>query len=134
MDGYILVVDDNADVRELMRQMIDAMSITVRLANDGDQALKAVRDEVPRLILLDLMMPEMNGFTVISHLQKEASLRKIPVIVLSSLDVSSTNLAKIPSIYHTIQKGSLEFLQIRDRIREILDTKEDPKTPNSPDK
>jgi len=132
MDGYILVVDDNADVRELMRQMLDAMSLPVRLANDGDQALKAVRDEVPRLILLDLMMPEMNGFTVISHLQKEASLRKIPVIVLSSLDVSSTNLAKIPSIYHTIQKGSLEFLQIRDRIREILELEEGPESPASP--
>jgi CheY-like chemotaxis protein len=91
-----------------------------------------MREDAPRLILLDLMMPGMNGFTVISHLQKDASLRKIPVIVLSSLDVSSTTLAQIPSVYHTIQKGSLEFLQIRDRIREILGLEEDSDSPASP--
>ncbi len=120
MDGYVLVVDDNADMRDLMEQMITSLSIPVQLAEDGEQALQAVQKEIPRLILLDLMMPGMNGFTVIAHLQKEATTRTIPIIVLSSLDVTNTSLTQLPSIYHTIRKGSPQFLEIRDRIREIL--------------
>ena len=80
----ILVVDDNPDVREMIRQMLEDEQIGVRMAENGRQALDALQKAVPDIMLLDLMMPEMDGFDVVRHLQNNAEWAGIPVIIITA--------------------------------------------------
>jgi len=80
----ILVVDDNPDVREMIRQMLEDEEIGVRMAENGRQALDALQQAIPDIILLDLMMPEMDGFEVVRHLQNNSEWAGIPVIIITA--------------------------------------------------
>jgi DNA-binding response OmpR family regulator len=81
MPKTILVVDDSASVRTLVREYLTAEGFRVATANDGRQALFAARDEKPDLILLDIMMPEMTGYDFIRAYRKE---RATPIILLTA--------------------------------------------------
>jgi adenylate cyclase len=80
----LLVVDDDPDVPDLVRQLLDGAGYAIEAAGDGKAALRAVAAHRPDAILLDLMMPEMDGFAVLEVLQADAERRDIPVIVLTA--------------------------------------------------
>jgi CheY-like chemotaxis protein len=80
----ILVVDDDSAILELIAQVLTDEGYSVIAAGDGRTAVELARAKRPRLILLDLMMPEMNGWQVIAKLQESPPTRKIPVILLSA--------------------------------------------------
>jgi len=77
----ILVVDDKASVRNLVRDYLEAEGFRVAIAANGKEALYAARSEKPDLILLDIMMPEMTGYDFIRAYRKE---RQIPIILLTA--------------------------------------------------
>ena len=79
----ILVVDDEADSREVLTQILEAR-YQVATARDGEEALRVARAEPPDVILMDLVMPHMDGFAVLESLRAEASTAEIPVIFLSA--------------------------------------------------
>jgi signal transduction histidine kinase/DNA-binding response OmpR family regulator len=79
----ILVVDDEANIRELLTQEFTEAGYAVSVATDGSDALKQVRRERPDLILLDVMMPEMNGFDVAAVLKNDPATMDIPIVILS---------------------------------------------------
>ncbi len=81
MPKTILVVDDSANVRTLVREYLTAEGFRVVLANDGRAALFTARNEKPDLILLDIMMPEMTGYEFIRAYRKE---RATPIILLTA--------------------------------------------------
>jgi signal transduction histidine kinase/DNA-binding response OmpR family regulator len=85
-DKSILVVDDDANIRSLLQQELAEAGYTVRLAEDGRKALALVREEMPGLIILDVMMPEMNGFDVAAVLKNDPATMHIPIIILSILE------------------------------------------------
>ena len=76
----ILIVEDHADSRELLRQMVASFGATVRVANDGYAALAIVSAWIPDLILADLRMPGMDGFTLLSRLRDDPRLCGIRVV------------------------------------------------------
>ena len=80
----ILVVDDDADAREILSSRLQACGYDVLLAESGWQALEQVRLKKPQLILLDVMMPELDGFTVCKFLKEKEETRNIPVIFLTA--------------------------------------------------
>lgn len=82
----ILVVDDDPSVRELLRQELVTEGYQVREAADGRQALESVREHRPNLIMLDVMMPELSGFDVLSILRASPETMGIPVIIVSVLE------------------------------------------------
>ncbi len=82
-DSRILLADDNADMRAYVRDLLGA-HYKVELVVDGEQALKAARRARPDLILSDVMMPRLDGFGLLKALRSEASLRDVPVILLSA--------------------------------------------------
>ena len=82
----ILVVDDHEDNIELLRARLEARGYEVEGANDGQAALDAVRRVCPDLILLDVMMPKMDGIEVVRRLKANAELPFIPVIMQTALD------------------------------------------------
>jgi DNA-binding response OmpR family regulator len=79
----ILVVDDEASIRELLDQNLQEAGYQVRVAGNGREALEQVRREHPDLVILDVMMPEMNGFDVAAVLKNDPQTMDIPILILS---------------------------------------------------
>ena len=82
----ILIVDDEENIRHLLRQNLEEEGYLVREASDGLQAINAVKDDPPDLILLDVMMPQLNGFDVLSVLKGDPQTMGIPIIILSIVE------------------------------------------------
>src|SRR6266446_2012056 len=85
----VLVVDDDADLREAMAELIRDVGYRVDTAEDGRHALSHMHDCRPCLVLLDLMMPAMNGWQVIDAMRSDPSLYRVPVCVVSALPRSA---------------------------------------------
>jgi signal transduction histidine kinase/DNA-binding response OmpR family regulator len=79
----ILVVDDEANIRELLTQEFTEAGYQVRTAANGREAVRSVRAERPDLVVLDVMMPEMNGFDVAAVLKNDPATMDIPIVILS---------------------------------------------------
>jgi CheY-like chemotaxis protein len=80
----ILVVDDNPDVRLALATLLQDEGFEVAEASDGDVGLEAARERKPDLILLDLMMPRVDGFETLRELKKDENLADVPVVVLTA--------------------------------------------------
>jgi len=85
-DKFVLVVDDDPNIRSLLEQELTEAGYVVRLAEDGRKALALIREETPGLIILDVMMPEMNGFDVAAVLKNDPATMDIPIIILSIVE------------------------------------------------
>lgn len=82
----ILIVDDEANIRELIGFNLKNEGYNIITAGDGITALKTIREEKPSLILLDLMLPGLNGFEVCKEVRKDKELSSTPIIILSAKD------------------------------------------------
>jgi CheY-like chemotaxis protein len=81
--------------RQLLRAILGARGWSVREAANGRLALDAIRAELPDVVLLDLMMPEMDGFELVAALQANAAWRAIPVVVVTSLDLTAEDRRRL---------------------------------------
>ena len=88
----VLIVDDNAGILDMHRRLIEQTGRQVISARNGREALALVEQQEPDLILLDLMMPEMDGFAVLDELRARESTREIPVIILTARLLSDADL------------------------------------------
>jgi CheY-like chemotaxis protein len=89
--GPLLIVEDDEAVRQVMREVLEERGYVVASASNGREALNMLQHEPrPRLILLDLMMPVMNGWELLRELRQSAELAGIPVVVLSTLGRAGT--------------------------------------------
>jgi adenylate cyclase len=93
----VLMVEDDAVQRERMRGWLEGPRWIVREAENGREALNRIQENKPEVILLDLMMPEMDGFAVVAALQKEAGWRDIPVIVITARDLNAKDRERLNS-------------------------------------
>lgn len=95
--GSILIVDDDAQVRESHKKLVEAglPNYSIRMAENGEVALAAMTEEVPSLVLLDLVMPKLSGADVLDRMRADASLRQVPVIVLSNKVLSLDDVRRI---------------------------------------
>lgn len=85
MDGQkkILVIDDEEDMQKLLKMRLEQENFTVVLAGDGDTGVKIAEQEIPDLILLDIMMPKMDGFTCLKEIRKLPKTKNLPILMLS---------------------------------------------------
>lgn len=81
----ILLVDDDLTLREMYAERLKAEGFSVEMAKDGEEALQKVTDLHPNIILLDVMMPKINGLDVLKQLRAQDETKDIPVIVLTAL-------------------------------------------------
>jgi DNA-binding response OmpR family regulator len=84
MSRRILVVDDNLDSVLILRSMLEAQGFSVRVAQSGIEALDQLKEEVPDLVLLDVMMPEMSGFEVLERIKSTHATSRVPVILVTA--------------------------------------------------
>jgi len=101
--GFILVVDDNETNRDLLVHHLERQGHTVTTARNGRLALEMIHKGRFDLILLDLIMPEMNGYQVLTHLKNDLNWKDIPVIMISAL-------GKMDSVVPCIEMGAEDYL------------------------
>jgi len=101
--GYILVVDDSPTIRMKLSFDLETQGHSVTTARNGREALTLMQEQAFDLVLLDILMPEMNGYDVLRHMNQDAQLRNIPVIVISAFD-------EIESLIRCIQMGAEDYL------------------------
>jgi len=82
----IVLVDDDVEFCEATKILLESQGYEVSLAYDGKEGLKKVRGEKPDLVILDVMMPEMNGYDVCVVMKADSKLNMIPVILLTGVD------------------------------------------------
>lgn len=80
----ILVVDDDPDSRAMVRTILESDGFAVEEASGGREALERMETYSPALVLLDIMMPEMNGYDVLVHMKQKAETQNIPVIMVTA--------------------------------------------------
>lgn len=83
-EHFILIVDDDPDTRNIIKTILNAKGYKTKEAIHGKEALEFVKTEIPALILLDVMMPEMSGYDVITRLKLKPETQKIPIIMLTA--------------------------------------------------
>jgi DNA-binding response OmpR family regulator len=121
MAKKILVVEDDKFLRELIKRKLISENFEVGEAVDGEEALRKVKEEKPDLILLDLILPSIDGFEVLSRLKEDPNSTSIPVIILS-------NLGQREDIEKGLKLGATDYLvkahftpgEIIEKIKNIL--------------
>jgi PAS domain S-box-containing protein len=117
----VMVVEDDNSIREMMGRILKNAGWQVDLAENGLMALEHLKQNLPALILLDLMMPEMDGFEFVSRLRQEPSYADIPVVVLTAKDITTEDRQRLHSGVETIfQKGAYSQEKLLTEIEQVL--------------
>jgi two-component system cell cycle response regulator len=116
----ILVVDDHADNVELLRARLTARDYDVVTASDGDEALAIVEREAPDLILLDVMMPRVDGLEVARSIKENSNLPFIPIIMQTALDSSERRVQGLDAGADDYITKPIDFAELEARIRSLL--------------
>jgi signal transduction histidine kinase/DNA-binding response OmpR family regulator len=118
--AHVLVVDDNADARQVMRGILAAIGYNLGEASNGVEAMAAIAANKPDLIILDLMMPEMDGFEVLRLLRGNEAYATIPVIIVSAKDLDAQEhewlMGRAQGVIAKRQLSEAEFLQHIQRV------------------
>jgi DNA-binding response OmpR family regulator len=121
MSKKILIVEDDKFLRELISMKLQKEGYTIIEAVDGEEGEKKIKEEKPDLILLDLILPGIDGFEVLSRIKEDPTVSSIPVIILS-------NLGQKEEIEKGLKLGAIDFLvkahftpgEIIEKIKNIL--------------
>jgi adenylate cyclase len=120
----ILLVDDDKDQRERLRGWLEGEQWAVQETANGREALTRLQAEKPDVILLDLMMPEMDGFAVVAALQREPRWRDIPVIVITARDLDAKDRERLNSgVQSVLVKETFRPAELVERIRRLVPSK-----------
>jgi CheY-like chemotaxis protein len=119
--GSILVVDDDPAVLDVFSSLLDAEGWRVVTVMDGESALAAVARERPTAVLLDLMLPGVDGFEVMRSLRAEPATRDLPVIVVTAKDLTDEDRQLLAdSAQRVVLKQALRVDELRRELRELL--------------
>ena len=118
--GDVLVIEDDEDTRSRVRSLLARNGWTVTEAENGRAALEAVKDGVPSVVLLDLNMPEMDGFTFLRQFRASKDWSAVPVIVMTARDLSIGERAELKGEGARIfEKGKVGMRELVEQIRAL---------------
>ncbi|OGD57138.1 hypothetical protein A2V71_01745 [Candidatus Berkelbacteria bacterium RBG_13_40_8] len=105
----ILLVDDDLTLREMYEERLKAEGFDIIQASNGEEAMKKAKENKPNIILLDIMMPKINGFDVLKDLKADPDLKEIPVIVLTALiqDVDRVQGKKLGAVDYIVKSETM---------------------------
>jgi len=117
----VLIVDDNVQNLELMQAYLEDLPCTIRTARDGVEAVEIIQEQVPDLILLDVMMPRMSGFEVCQKLKSNPQTRDVIIIMVTALH-------EVGDFERAVECGTNDFitkpvnkLELLTRVRSLLE-------------
>jgi len=121
MAKVILIIEDDRFLRELISQKLIREGYDVLEAVDGEEGVKKVKEGKPDIVLLDLILPGIDGFEVLSQVKKDDTVSKIPVIILS-------NLGQKEDVERGLNLGAVDYLikahftpkEIIDKVKNVL--------------
>ncbi|MGB3240870.1 MAG: response regulator [Geitlerinemataceae cyanobacterium] len=117
----ILIVEDDVLLREMLRKMLATTNWNVMEADNGREALDRIQQQTPDLILLDLMLPEIDGFEFLQQLRKTATGRSIPVIVVTAMELTAADIEVLDGyMAQILQKGSYSQDELLHQIHDLL--------------
>jgi CheY-like chemotaxis protein len=117
----ILVVDDDPAARETLRRYLQKDGWAISEAEHGKQALEQMQVSQPDLVLLDLMMPEMDGFEFIEEMKKAPLWQSIPVVVVTAKDLSNADRTRLNgSVQQILQKGGYSREELLQEVRTLM--------------
>ena len=117
----VLLVEDDLDSREVLTAMLRGEGWQVNVASDGLEALASIEKKVPNLILLDLMMPNMDGFEFAFEVRKREHWRGIPIVVVTAKDLTAQDRARLNGhVERIINKGALGREALLREVRQLL--------------
>jgi PAS domain S-box-containing protein len=117
----VLVVEDDPDTREMLQRLLPKQGWQVETAANGRLALEAIAQHPPDVILLDLMMPEVDGFAVVEQLRHNETWQKIPVIVITAKELTTVERQQLQrSVQQIWQKGQFNLERLLASVRELL--------------
>ena len=117
----VLVVDDEAANRDLLKEVLEPAGFRVILAGGGQEAIELATSHKPDVVMLDLLMPGVNGFDVVEALSKAKATRGIPIIVLTAKHLSQADLALLQGHVATIlRRGSTGAVDLLGHVQAVL--------------
>jgi PAS domain S-box-containing protein len=125
--GSVLVVDDEENVRALVRAALSGDGFELREAADGEAALAAVAGETPDVVVLDLIMPGLDGFAVLERLQADPASRLIPVVVLTAHRLTQKQREHLRQrAVALLEKSAYSAAELRRLVRQAVGVQPDP--------
>jgi signal transduction histidine kinase/DNA-binding response OmpR family regulator len=119
--GPILVIEDDPDTLEITCNLLVQAGWSVQAAENSMEAIEIIEKSPPMLILLDLMMPEMDGFEVIKKLRYHPQWQLIPIIVITSVELSTSEYAQLSKqVQNIFQKGKYELQDLLNEVNEVV--------------
>jgi CheY-like chemotaxis protein len=120
-DTGVLVVEDDPDTRAMLRRTLERAGWTVTEAENGRVALARLTEWTPRLILLDLMMPEMDGFEFLDAVRADPRRRAIPVLILTAKDLTEADRRRLNGgVERVVRKGDYVGDAFLEEVRELV--------------
>lgn len=111
----ILIVEDEKALADVLHDEFVGVGADVSMAYDGQEALDSLRDSVPDVVLLDLLLPKKDGFEVLEEMQKNVKLKDVPVVILS-------NLAQDEDVKRGLKLGAKDYLvKTRLSLKEVVE-------------
>src|SRR5208282_5418131 len=116
----VLIVDDDEEHRQLVRTILEAQGWVVREAANGRLALDALASALPDIVLLDLMMPEMDGFQVVATFQDNPAWRDVPIVVVTAFDLSTEDRRRLNGGVEEILSKHADSSQLIARVGTLI--------------
>jgi signal transduction histidine kinase/DNA-binding response OmpR family regulator len=121
-EGTILIVEDDQPTRELLQRTLQKEGWQTAEAENGRVALEYLQAHTPSLLLLDLMMPEMDGFQLVALMRQSKAWQQIPVIVLTAMDLTLAERINLnQSVAHILQKAAYDREHLLQEVRDMVE-------------
>ena len=117
---HILFVDDEEDIIKVLSRRLEIAGYTVSMAEDGEAALAKVRETRPDLIILDVMIPKLNGYEVCARLKQDDAYKKIPIIMFTAKGQTQEHLAGLMFGADAYISKACEFKVLLDQVEALL--------------
>lgn len=118
---HILIVEDDLFLAEIYQKKFEMEGFKVSMANDGEKAVNDIKKKMPDLVLLDILLPKLDGFSVLEAIKSDSVSKDIPIILL-------TNLGQQDDVQRGLEKGAADYLikthfkpsEVVDKVRKLL--------------
>ena len=119
--AQIIVAEDDRAARESVTRALELEGYGVRAVPDGAEALDAISRQAPDIVILDLMMPQMDGFEFLAEFRKDTAMRRVPVVVVTAADLTDEDRRRLNgAVERVLQKAAYSNVELLDEVRELI--------------